>query len=45
MKRLLTRLGHWLKHLGVINKDKYHPERYYMRGPGPKYYAKHGARN
>ena len=21
--------------------DRYHPERHYMRGPGPKWYAKH----
>jgi hypothetical protein len=23
--------------------DTYHPERYYMRGPGPKWHAKHAA--
>ena len=23
--------------------DDYRPERHYMRGPGPKWYAKHGA--
>ncbi|MBR1189788.1 hypothetical protein JQ634_06515 [Bradyrhizobium sp. AUGA SZCCT0240] len=23
--------------------DGYRPERHYMRGPGPKWYAKHGA--
>ena len=23
--------------------DPYHPERHYMRGPGPKWHAKHGA--
>lgn len=22
--------------------DAYHPERHYMRGPGPKWHAKHG---
>ncbi|MEJ0077960.1 MAG: hypothetical protein WDO17_21490 [Alphaproteobacteria bacterium] len=22
--------------------DTYHPERHYMRGPGPKWHAKHG---
>jgi hypothetical protein len=22
--------------------DSYRPERHYMRGPGPKWYAKHG---
>ena len=22
--------------------DSYHPERHYMRGPGPKWHAKHG---
>ena len=21
---------------------RYHPERHYMRGPGPRWYAKHG---
>jgi len=25
--------------------DDYRPERHYMRGPGPKWYAKHGARS
>jgi hypothetical protein len=24
--------------------DPYHPERHYMRGPGPKWHAKHGRR-
>jgi hypothetical protein len=23
--------------------DTYHPELHYMRGPGPKWHAKHGA--
>ena len=23
--------------------DTYHPERHYMRGPGPKWHAKHAA--
>ncbi|MBR1272583.1 hypothetical protein JQ629_34415 [Bradyrhizobium sp. AUGA SZCCT0222] len=23
--------------------DGYRPERHYMRGPGPRWYAKHGA--
>jgi len=23
--------------------DTYHPERYYMRGPGPKWHEKHAA--
>jgi hypothetical protein len=23
--------------------DSYHPERHYMRGPGPKWHAKHDA--
>jgi hypothetical protein len=23
--------------------DPYHPERHYMRGPGPKWHAKHGS--
>jgi hypothetical protein len=25
--------------------DRYRPERHYMRGPGPKWYAKHRAAN
>ncbi len=25
--------------------DPYHPERHYMRGPGPKWREKHGAKN
>lgn len=24
--------------------DSYHPERHYMRGPGPKWHAKHSSR-
>jgi len=24
--------------------DSYHPERHYMRGPGPKWHAKHASR-
>ena len=24
--------------------DRYHPERHYMRGPGPKWHAKHDVR-
>jgi len=25
--------------------DPYRPERHYMRGPGPKWHAKHGAKS
>ena len=42
-----------LRHLGLIVTswhhlveracDRYRPERHYMRGPGPKWYAKHRA--
>jgi hypothetical protein len=28
--------------LATAVSDPYHPERYYMRGPGPKWREKHG---
>lgn len=30
------------KELVRVFTDTYHPERHYMRGPGPKWRAKHG---
>ena len=32
---------HWWR-LATALSDPYHPERYYMRGPGPKWREKHG---
>lgn len=29
---IARRLSRWVN---AIQKDRYHPERYYMRGPGP----------
>jgi hypothetical protein len=26
-------------------RERYHPEKHYMRGPGPKYHAQHIERN
>jgi hypothetical protein len=47
--RTLTFLGHraaladlW-KSLVAGMFDRYRPERHYMRGPGPKWHAKHAA--
>ena len=42
---LLTRLNAlttgWQKFVALV-RDPYRPERHYMRGPGPKWHAKHG---
>jgi hypothetical protein len=32
---------HWWR-LAIASSNPYHPERYYMRGPGPKWREKHG---
>ncbi|CCE07967.1 conserved hypothetical protein [Bradyrhizobium sp. STM 3843] len=37
--RALT--AHWQR-LIALARDPYRPERHYMRGPGPKWHAKHG---
>jgi hypothetical protein len=37
--RILAR--RWQRHAAHLS-DPYRPERYYMRGPGPKWRAKHG---
>ncbi|WP_315703604.1 MULTISPECIES: hypothetical protein [unclassified Bradyrhizobium] len=37
--RILT--ARWQK-LVALARDPYRPERHYMRGPGPKWRAKHG---
>ena len=40
-RQVTERIQQWLRRrLGTDNK--YHPERHYMRGPGPKYMAKSG---
>jgi len=38
---VVAELAHFLKSLF----DSYHPERHYMRGPGPKWRAKHMVAN
>jgi hypothetical protein len=42
LARFAPALSKLLRHLGTQLVDDYHPERHYMRGPGPKYRAKHG---
>ncbi len=37
---IARRLFRWVS---AIQKDRYHPERYYMRGPGPATARKHGS--
>jgi hypothetical protein len=32
--------GAWTS--SAFGRGRYHPERHYMRGPGPKWHAKHG---
>jgi hypothetical protein len=39
LKMTMTR---WRQLLETV-RDPYRPERYYMRGPGPKWHAKHHA--
>ncbi|HZT24368.1 MAG TPA: hypothetical protein VFA57_01580 [Pseudolabrys sp.] len=36
LRSLLTAFWH------EFTRDRYHPERHYMRGPGPAWHAKHG---
>lgn len=38
---LKTTMAKWWELLDKA-RDPYRPERYYMRGPGPKWRAKHG---
>jgi hypothetical protein len=35
-------VARWLQRLMTSACDPYRPERHYMRGPGPKWRAKHG---
>ena len=48
MQPLLRRLTeiaiHWHR-LVVLARNPYRPELHYMRGPGPKWHAKHAALN
>jgi hypothetical protein len=37
-----TAIAHLWRSLVVDLVDAYQPERHYMRGPGPKWRAKHG---
>ena len=32
----------WRRLISSIARNPYRPELHYMRGPGPKWYAKHG---
>jgi hypothetical protein len=34
-------LADWIRNLGKTLLDPYRPELHYMRGPGPKWHAKH----
>ncbi|MDU6373102.1 MAG: hypothetical protein E6575_03150 [Bradyrhizobium sp.] len=43
-RRLAALRDRWKTLLALIG-DPYRPERHYMRGPGPKWRAKHGARS
>ncbi len=43
---LLSRFQLFISALGPIwDVRKYHPERHYMRGPGPKWREKHSSRH
>ena len=42
-QRLNVIMTRWLR-LIQIARNPYRPELHYMRGPGPKWYAKHPAR-
>ena len=41
--RLSVVVSQWLRTWSKDIFDPYRPERHYMRGPGPKWHAKHGA--
>lgn len=40
--RLTAVLAQWFRTWAKDMSDPYRPERHYMRGPGPKWHAKHG---
>ena len=40
--RLLAAFGSIFKELRRALFDSYRPERHYMRGPGPRWHARHG---
>ncbi len=40
--RVMKSIVQFGKELVRVFTDTYHPERHYMRGPGPKWHAKHG---
>ena len=42
--RFFAALGSVFKELRRTLFDSYRPELHYMRGPGPKWHARHGAR-
>jgi hypothetical protein len=42
MRRLTAEVADLFWNLGRALFDPYRPERYYMRGPGPKWHARQG---
>ncbi|NPU64458.1 hypothetical protein HL667_05555 [Bradyrhizobium sp. 83012] len=42
-RRLAALRDRWKSFFALVS-DPYRPERYYMRGPGPKWRAKYGTR-
>jgi hypothetical protein len=40
-RRLTTFMTRWQRLIQIVC-DPYRPELHYMRGPGPRWYAKHG---
>jgi hypothetical protein len=42
LRRLAEIVIHWHR-LIVLARNPYRPELHYMRGPGPKWHAKHAA--
>ncbi|MTV16189.1 MULTISPECIES: hypothetical protein [Bradyrhizobium] len=43
LHRGVNEIARRVSELIAMAYDPYRPERHYMRGPGPKWFAKHGA--
>jgi hypothetical protein len=43
LRRGVNEIAKRVSELIAMAYDPYRPERHYMRGPGPKWFAKHGA--
>jgi hypothetical protein len=43
LRRRVNEVARGMSKLIAMACDPYRPERHYMRGPGPKWFAKHGA--